>query len=183
MGKVKRSPISKRTRFEVFKRDQFTCQYCGAHPPNVLLEIDHIEAIANGGGNEIDNLVTACEPCNRGKSAVKLTSVPQSLREKADAVAEAELQLRGYHWILEGQRQRKEQDAWRIAEILDPGCGKRGFPTANLRSIKRFNDELGLFRVIEAAEIAVDRVREYQRFRYFCGICWKWIRPVQEPSE
>lgn len=63
-----RKQLSKRVRFEVFKRDGFTCQYCGARPPAAVLEIDHIDAIANGGGNEEDNLVTACDHCNRGKS-------------------------------------------------------------------------------------------------------------------
>jgi 5-methylcytosine-specific restriction endonuclease McrA len=37
-----RKPLSKKLRFEVFKRDGFSCQYCGAHPPDVLLEIDHV---------------------------------------------------------------------------------------------------------------------------------------------
>jgi len=34
--------ISKRDRFEVFKRDKFTCQYCGKAAPDVVLHIDHI---------------------------------------------------------------------------------------------------------------------------------------------
>lgn len=44
-----RKAISKKTRFDVFKRDGFTCQYCGAHPPEVVLHIDHIIAVAEGG--------------------------------------------------------------------------------------------------------------------------------------
>jgi 5-methylcytosine-specific restriction endonuclease McrA len=34
--------VSVRTRFEVFKRDDFTCQYCGRKSPDVVLEADHI---------------------------------------------------------------------------------------------------------------------------------------------
>ena len=34
-----RKQISARIRFEIFKRDQFTCQYCGAHPPAVILQV------------------------------------------------------------------------------------------------------------------------------------------------
>ena len=67
-----RAPISKRIRFEVFKRDGFTCQYCGVKPPDVVLELDHIDAVAAGGSNEQSNLTTSCEPCNRGKSDRKL---------------------------------------------------------------------------------------------------------------
>ena len=59
-----RKGISKKTRFDVFKRDLFACQYCGAHPPGVLLHVDHIVAVASGGTNDKDNLVTACQPCN-----------------------------------------------------------------------------------------------------------------------
>lgn len=68
-----RTPISKKTRFEVFKRDQFTCQYCGASAPEVILEIDHIKPVSKGGTNDILNLVTSCRNCNRGKSKNELS--------------------------------------------------------------------------------------------------------------
>ena len=61
--------LSVKTRFEVFKRDRFTCQYCGKHPPDVLLEADHITPRAAGGSDAIENLTTACTDCNRGKGA------------------------------------------------------------------------------------------------------------------
>lgn len=61
------APVSKRIRFEIFKRDVFTCQYCGSRPPDVVLEVDHIEPRAAGGGNENINLITSCFDCNRGK--------------------------------------------------------------------------------------------------------------------
>lgn len=63
-----RKSISKKTRFEVFKRDGFKCQYCGAMAPDVLLEVDHIEPVSKGGGNDVLNYVTACKGCNAGKS-------------------------------------------------------------------------------------------------------------------
>ena len=66
--KVKRKTISKKLRFEVFKRDSFTCQYCGAKAPDVLLHVDHITPVSKGGKNTLLNLVTACECCNLGKS-------------------------------------------------------------------------------------------------------------------
>ncbi len=65
----KRMPMSKKTRFEVFKRDKFTCQYCGARAPDVLLQIDHVNPVASGGENDILNLITSCPPCNGGKGA------------------------------------------------------------------------------------------------------------------
>lgn len=60
--------ISKRLRFEIFKRDGFTCQYCGTRPPDVVLEVDHIDPKSNGGGNDPINLLTSCFDCNRGKA-------------------------------------------------------------------------------------------------------------------
>ena len=39
----KRKSISKKARFEVFKRDSFTCQYCGRTAPDVVLHLDHKE--------------------------------------------------------------------------------------------------------------------------------------------
>ena len=73
MAKTERKPIGKKLRFEVFKRDSFTCQYCGRKAPNVLLEVDHIKPVAEGGDNSIINLVTSCRDCNRGKGKRKLS--------------------------------------------------------------------------------------------------------------
>jgi hypothetical protein len=67
-----RKAVGKRTRFEVFKRDGFACQYCGKQPPQVTLEIDHIVPVAKGGTNDEMNLVTSCTACNSGKSDVGL---------------------------------------------------------------------------------------------------------------
>lgn len=77
-----RESMSKKTRFEIFKRDSFTCQYCGKQPPEVVLVIDHINPVKEGGDNDELNLVTACEACNQGKGARKLDTM--SNRPDAD---------------------------------------------------------------------------------------------------
>ncbi len=64
---AQRKSITKKNRFEVFKRDSFTCQYCGSMAPDVILEIDHINPVSKGGTNEMMNLVTSCKDCNSGK--------------------------------------------------------------------------------------------------------------------
>ena len=69
---TERKPLSKKIRFEVFKRDSFTCQYCGQQAPDVVLHVDHIDPVALGGGNEMINLITSCAGCNGGKSATPL---------------------------------------------------------------------------------------------------------------
>ena len=40
-----RQAISKKLRFEIFKRDSFTCQYCGSSAPEVLLHADHLKPV------------------------------------------------------------------------------------------------------------------------------------------
>ena len=67
MAETKRRKLSKKIRFEVFKRDNFTCQYCGRKAPDVVLEVDHVNPVAKGGTNNIMNLITSCVECNRGK--------------------------------------------------------------------------------------------------------------------
>lgn len=81
-----RDPIKKSIRFEVFKRDCFTCQYCGSKAPDVVLEIDHITPVAAGGDSHIMNLVTACVACNSGKSDKLLSD--SAMVQKARAQAE-----------------------------------------------------------------------------------------------
>jgi hypothetical protein len=72
----KRKSTGKRLRFSVFQRDHFTCQYCGAQPPDVVLVCDHIMPAAKGGTNTIDNLISACEACNQGKADRSLEDRP-----------------------------------------------------------------------------------------------------------
>lgn len=80
-----RKPISKKMRFEIFKRDSFTCQYCGKKAPDVVLHIDHIKPVAAGGRNSLLNLVTSCIECNLGKGATELSdkSALERSREQA----------------------------------------------------------------------------------------------------
>lgn len=70
---MKRSGLSKKIRFEVFKRDSFTCQYCGRSAPDIILNVDHIQPVSKGGDEEdITNLITSCFDCNSGKGAREL---------------------------------------------------------------------------------------------------------------
>lgn len=78
----KRQAISKTVRFEVFKRDKFKCQYCGASAPHVLLQVDHINPIANNGTNELLNLITSCFDCNNGKRDKLLTDDTRITKQK-----------------------------------------------------------------------------------------------------
>ena len=176
-----RKPMGKKLRFDVFKRDGFKCQYCGAHPPSAILEVDHINPVALGGENDIDNLVTACFACNRGKAAVSLKVVPQSLADKVAAVSEREDQMQGYHAVLEAKRERLEDQAWMVLEEMGvdrvKGCSRDQF-----NSTRMFVEKLGYHATLEAMEIAMGASITYSRvFKYFCGICWNKVRE-QEAS-
>lgn len=180
---TQRKSISKGLRFEVFKRDRFTCVYCGATPPGVLLHIDHVIPVAGGGDNTIDNLVTACQPCNLGKSDKPLHVVPKSVKEKATEAAELEEQTRGYQQVLAEMRRRIEGDAWEVAfvfnEVFDPESIR--FDRDWFLSIKRFVERLGLHETLVAMEIATSRKATNRAacFKYFCGVCWSKIKQAE----
>lgn len=62
-----------RLRFQVLKRDNFSCCKCGASPakdPAVTLHIDHIIPWSKGGRTILENLQTLCSECNLGKSNI-----------------------------------------------------------------------------------------------------------------
>lgn len=68
--------LSAEERWWVLERDEFTCVYCGrmAFEGKRLLVPDHIIPRSRGGGNNSENLVTACNECNRGKGSGLLTT-------------------------------------------------------------------------------------------------------------
>ena len=60
-------PKRKLTRFEVFNRDQYTCQYCNKQTRQLTL--DHVIPRYRGGKHTWGNIVSACVPCNRYKAS------------------------------------------------------------------------------------------------------------------
>lgn len=172
---MSRKALTKRKRFEIFKRDSFTCQYCGAHPPAVILEVDHIEPVALGGTNDDDNLITSCFDCNRGKSDVSLDVHPQTLAEKAELLAEREAQIIGYQEIAKAARDRIDRDIW---EIVDAFWGTDSCRTSDYMSIKRFIERIGLLEVLDAVDVTLQKFprKSSKQFSYFCGVCWNKVR-------
>ena len=180
--KPARKPISKKKRFNVFKRDGFRCAYCGKTPDSdAVLEVDHINPVSGGGSDDEDNLITACFDCNRGKAATPLTCIPETLSEKARKIAEKEEQLKQYREVLRAEKDRKQSDIWEVAKIFMDFHGDDGIDRRRFNSIRSFLTKLPLLEVIDAMEIAVDKCLGRDRmFRYFCGICWKKISAGEE---
>lgn len=61
-------------------------QYCGRKTPAVILEVDHVVPLSDGGRDEIENLATSCWDCNRGKGATSLGVLPESVEPHDRAV-------------------------------------------------------------------------------------------------
>ncbi|PIV63390.1 MAG: hypothetical protein COS11_07680 [bacterium (Candidatus Ratteibacteria) CG01_land_8_20_14_3_00_40_19] len=56
------------SRFDILKKDNFTCQYCGRTPKDgVKLHVDHIIPLDKGGYHSKENLITTCQECNLEK--------------------------------------------------------------------------------------------------------------------
>ena len=75
--------LSRSKRFNILRKCNFSCYYCGRRAPAITLEVDHVIPISRGGTDEETNLIAACWDCNRGKSAKNPFSEmpPESLEE------------------------------------------------------------------------------------------------------
>ena len=100
--------VSKKLRFEAFKRDEFTCQYCGRKTPEVVLELDHIIPRSKGGDDDLENLTTSCFECNRGKGDSLLDTIlkDRNIHEETVLLAEREMQLAEYNYLKQKIRER-----------------------------------------------------------------------------
>ena len=191
-----RKGIPPRVRFEVFKRDSFTCVYCGAKSPGVVLHADHVVPLAEGGADEIGNLVTSCAKCNGGKGAIPLTAAAEA-HVRASALQRqreiAEVDAAYNEWRKE-RREAVEATAARMVALWSERALFGAFVLGEhgKNSMRRFADRLVEEDIREAIEIAVARVpcstpdprwhpkgQKYtamqaqfdRRFRYFCGVC------------
>lgn len=186
--------LSKRVRFEVFKRDRFTCQYCGKRPPEVVLEVDHIKPKVEGGSDHQHNLTTACLPCNRGKAGIPLDKVAPALDEMEilagiQDMLERSLTLEKSMAVSRHAKQVEDEAVATAVEWWkDTFCTDVNIEMASMR---RFVKELGVEGVreaISAAEGFFERKAHWmtpdsrQLWRYFCGVCWKMIRG-SDPDE
>lgn len=158
----KRKSLSKKIRFEVFKRDSFTCQYCGRKAPDVILEVDHINPVKEGGENDILNLVTSCFDCNRGKRDLRLSdaSVVEKQRKQIEELGERRQQLemmldwRNGLRSIRNEEYRSVIDYWNnMAE--ESGCtlklNKNG-EDAMIKMVRRY----GVIKVMNAIDVARD---------------------------
>ena len=81
------------TRFNVFLRDSFACQYCGLKPGTSELTFDHVIPKSRGGNTKWENVVSACSECNLKKG----NQLPHEccMRPAKDPVEPTNHQLQG----------------------------------------------------------------------------------------
>jgi hypothetical protein len=150
--------ISKKMRFEVFKRDSFTCQYCGAKAPDVVLHADHVEPVKEGGKDSILNLVTACFGCNSGKGALRLSdeSALQKSRKQAELLQERREQI---EMIAMWHKELVENESLATLEVAKniPMPEDRSLNEQGLKSISRWIRKFGMAEVLTASKLAFEQ--------------------------
>ncbi len=80
------------TRFNLFLRDEFSCQYCGSKGE---LTFDHVIPRARGGRTTWENVVASCGPCNLRKGSKSLRQAGMRLRRQPDRPTAAQLRNTG----------------------------------------------------------------------------------------
>lgn len=156
----KRTAIKKSVRFEVFKRDSFACQYCGAKAPEAVLHIDHINPVSNGGDNEIINLITACKDCNLGKSDRLLddSSAITKQREQIERLSERreqlEMMLKWRDEALHAEDMLLEAIEGAILENIDG----RDITESGYKLIKRWSKKFRVNDILSAIDLAAENM-------------------------
>lgn len=186
---TRRKPVAKRLRFEVLRRDNHTCRYCGASAPDVRLAVDHVIPVVLGGTDDPSNLVTACVECNGGKTSV----APD--QATIDDVSNAQLRwARALEAAAEQRRSelRPDQHPATVAafeEMWDQWTvGGRMVPRDDrwADSVRVWvSNGLNLDDLTYYTDVAMRNatVRREDKWRYFCGCCWNESRRRDELAQ
>jgi len=159
---TERKAISKKIRFEVFKRDRFTCQYCGRSAPDIILNIDHILPVSKGGENDITNLITSCFDCNSGKKDRLLSDSETIKRQKAqlDELQERRDQLKMMmQWnreLLNIEKEYLNEANIFWGELVSPYY----LTEHGEKELQKLIDKFGLSEVLECMRISTSQYLE-----------------------
>jgi len=169
--------VSKRLRYEVLRRDNHACRYCGAAAPEAKLTVDHVVPTALGGTDEASNLVAACAACNSGKSA-SAPDIALVEQVRDDAIAHAERMRQVYAVLVERIGLTEDYiDQW-----VDSWSNWDETPINYRESLTRWH-RMGvpIEIVTDAARRASASTKWFRgtgRFTYMCGIVWNQITAV-----
>lgn len=179
--------VSKRLRFEVFRRDGHTCVYCGRSAPDVKLQPDHVVPETLGGRTEPANLVTACEDCNAGKSATPpdaatVESTSQSAIRWAGAMRVAAAAALADLDACEEAREEflRKWNSWTVEGETLP------LPGTWADSVDRFLAAgLPMRILMDCVDRAMSKpkIKANDLFRYMCGIAWSRVTELQKAAQ
>ena len=157
-----RKSISKKTRFEVFKRDSFTCQYCGRMAPDVVLEVDHINPIANGGDDDIMNLVTSCFDCNRGKGKRKLTESDE-IKKQQEQLKELNSKREQLKMMLDWRKELQAFNEEQLETFLESYEELTNYTLneTGKEKTRGWIKEFGLIETLDCLEISVNQYLDF----------------------
>lgn len=175
--------VSKRLRFEVLRRDNHTCRYCGRSAPEVRLTVDHVVPETLGGSDKPENLAAACSDCNSGKSATP-PDAAQVEQVQDDALRwSTAVRAVAQDMVADVERRNRVRDQfeqawnqWSVGGAVVPLPG-------NWRDTVDTFAAVGLPMpvLLECVDIAIGRHRvdRDSKFRYMCGIAWKRVSELQ----
>lgn len=175
--------VSKRLRYEILRRDNHACRYCGAAAPDVKLTVDHVAPITLGGGDDPANLVTACTDCNSGKSATP-PGAPVVADVERDAERWARAMLQASALALQQREEAEEERQWFRDMFRDHWQACHGWSIdldaeqiASLRSLSRAG--VTWLEIEHAIDVTSQGYRR-EPWNYFCGVCWNLLRKRQQ---
>ena len=177
--------VSPKVRFEVFKRDNFTCRYCGYKTPKVILEVDHVIPRSKGGPDEINNLVTSCWECNRGKGATLLSDIPNepSLHDKTILMLEREMQLAEFNEIKRRIREREDNQIDELLAFWDDLASGHARQFPEIPTLRRYLKVISVEDIKNAMEIAFSKKSDWVGVNYLYGILRNWKNDSKSRKE
>jgi ribosomal protein L17 len=158
-----RKTITKKLRFEIFKRDSFTCQYCGRAAPDVILQADHIQPVAKDGDTDITNLITACVDCNQGKSDRELSddTVIRKRKAQLDELQERREQLAMMLAWQKSLANLDDEQAEAVNELFKELVPGYSLNDVGIQNIKKLIKRHGVAEILECVRISASQYLKY----------------------
>lgn len=181
--------VTKRVRYEVLRRDNNTCRYCGGRVPDVVLTVDHVVPTALGGSDDPSNLVAACKDCNAGKSS-----------SSPDASAVAQVNDDAVRWAAAMQAaaeryrlSRKQADALHTYVYDEWESYSKSYRRGRAELPDDFENTVDSWvragapveLIEEAIAVAMRNklVDTWNVWRYACGVVWTRLAQMQEEAK
>jgi hypothetical protein len=173
--------IPKRLRYEVLRRDNFTCRYCGAKAPDVKITVDHVMPDVLEGPTKASNLVAACSDCNSGKSST-IPDAPLVEQVNEDALRYA----RALSQVIEERAARFSAESGYLDRFDKQWCSWTNPPmdraadweSSILNFLSAGVSEDYILRAVNTA-MGKRYISGRKLWAYFCGICWNEVRAIQ----